>query len=101
MLGNMLVPSDIEILEHWLQMDSLDLDSLSVFLKNCVHLRNFLIVHLEVLLSSERCVIDSYWSNSSLWNLLDTIGCKSRVNVSAEFNVVEHLLWVVGFVLFS
>jgi len=33
MLGNVLVPGDIEILEHWLQMDSLDLDSLSVLLR--------------------------------------------------------------------
>ena len=101
MLGNVLVPGDIKILEHWLQMDSLDLDSLSVLLENRIYLRNFVIAHLEVLLSCERCIFDSYWSNSGLWNLLDTIGCKSRINISAELNVIEHLLWVVGLVLFT
>lgn len=101
MLGNVLVPGDIEILEHRLQVDSLDLDSLSILCENSVDLRNFFIVHLEILLSSERCVIDSYWSNSSLWNFLDTIGSESGVNIGAELNVVEHLLWVIGLILFT
>lgn len=97
----MLVSSDIEVLEHWLQVDSLDLDSLSVFSKNVVDLSNFILIHIEVLLSCKSSIFDSYWSNCCLWNFLDSISGEGRVDVCAELNVIEHLLWIVGLVFLS
>jgi hypothetical protein len=43
MFGNMLVLSNIEILEHWLQVDSLDSYSLSILFKDVVNLGGFLL----------------------------------------------------------
>ena len=99
MLCHMLVPSDVEILEHWLEVDSLDLNGLSVLIEDHVHLSNFLVGHTEILLSSKSSVIDSYWSNISCWHLLDTISSEGSIDISAELNVVEHNFWIVGLVL--
>lgn len=43
MFGNMLVLSNIEILEHWLQVDSLDSNGLSILFKDVVNLGGFLL----------------------------------------------------------
>lgn len=43
MFGNMLVLSNIEILEHWLQVDSLNSYSLSILFKDVVNLGGFLL----------------------------------------------------------
>lgn len=59
---------------------------------------NFIISHIEVLLSGEGGVSDGYWSNSCSWDFLDSVGGESLVDVGAELNVVEHLLWVIGLV---
>ena len=99
MLGHMLVPSDVEILEHWLEVDSLDLHGLSVLIEDHVCLSNFLVGHTEILLSSKSSVIDSYWSNISCWHLLDTISGEGSIDISAESNVIEHNFWIVGLVL--
>jgi len=99
MLGHMLVSSNVKILEHWLQVDSLDLDGLLVFTKDHVHLSNFFIGHTEILLSCEISIVDSYCGNSGRWHLLDAIGSEGRVDVSAESNVVEHRFWIICLVL--
>ena len=101
MLGHMLVLGDIEILEHWLQMDSLDLNSLSVFFKDHINLANFIIGHIKILLSSKGCVLDSYWGDRGCWNLLDAVGGKSGVDIRAELNVVEHKLGIARLVPLS
>jgi len=95
----MLVLGDIEILEHWLDVNSLDLHCLSILIENHVEFVNFLVGHTEILLSSESSVIDSYCSNISSWHFLDTISSKGSINISAELNVIEHNFWVVGLVL--
>lgn len=94
MLGNMLVLSDIEVLEHWLQVNSLDSHGLSILLKDVVDLSNFLVGHFKVLSSSQGCVLDGYWSNDGSWDLLNAVGGESTVDICAKFDVVEHMLWV-------
>ena len=101
MLCNVLILGNIEVLEHWLEVNSFDLDCLSVLFKDHVDLSNFFIGHVEVLLSGKCGVIDSYWSNSSSWNFLDAVGSESSVDIGTEINVVEHVFWVICFVLES
>ena len=38
MLGDMLILGDVKVLEHWLQVDSLDSDSLLVLLEDGIDL---------------------------------------------------------------
>jgi len=49
MLSDMLVLGDIKVLEHWLQMDSLDPDSLPVLLKYLLDKRKLLLSDIKVL----------------------------------------------------
>ena len=96
MLSHMLVLGNVKVLEERLQVDSLDLDGFSVFLEDHVHLSDLIIGHIEVLLSGESSVSDGYWSDRCSWLLLDSVGGESLIDVRAELNVVEHLLWVIG-----
>jgi hypothetical protein len=81
MLGNMLVSGNIEVLEHWLQVDSLDLDSLLVLSKDHVDLSNLHISHIKILLSGKSGVVDGYCCNISLWNLLDAVSSESSIDI--------------------
>ena len=56
-------------------------------------------IHVEVLLSGESGVFDSYRSNGGGRNLLDSVSGESSVDVGTEFNVIEHILLVWGPVL--
>lgn len=77
----MLVSGSIEVLEHWLQVDSLDLDGLSVLSKDYVDLGKFIISHIKVLLSGESGVIDGNCRDRGGWNLLDTISSEYSIDV--------------------
>ena len=99
MLGNMLVLGDVEILEHWLEMDSLNADGLSILLQNILDIAHLSIVDVEVLSSGEDSVINSDWGDLSNWILLNTIGGKGTVNSGAESLVVEHVFGVIGLIL--
>lgn len=96
MLGHMLVLGNVKVLEKRLQVDSLDLNGFSVLLENHVHLSDFFISHIEVLLSGESSVSNGYWGDSCSWLLLDSVGSESLIDIGTELNVVEHLLWVIS-----
>ena len=74
MLGNMLVLGDIEILEHWGKMDSLDLNAFLVLSEDILNSGDFILRHVEVLSSSMYSVIDSDSGNLLGWILLDSVG---------------------------
>jgi hypothetical protein len=97
----MLVSSDVEILEHWLHVDSLDYDCLLVLFKDVRKSLDLIFRHVEVLSSCESGVVDSYRGDSSSWNLLDSVSSESSIDVGAEKNVIEHDFWVSGLVLKS
>lgn len=90
----MLVLGDIEILEHWCQVDSLNGNTLSVFCKSCIDACNFLFRHIKILSSGLDSVVNSHWSNFGGWRLLDAIRCESSVDTGAEINVIEFLISV-------
>lgn len=73
MFGNMLVLGDIEILEHWGQMDSLNLNAFLVFLEDVLNSSDFLWSHVEVLSSSIDGIVNSYSCYFLGWILLNTI----------------------------
>ena len=92
MLGDMLVLSDVEVLEHRLKVDSLDSDGLSVLFKDVVDLSLLLGGDVEVLSSSWNCGFDGYWSNRCCWLLLNAISGEDAVDIVAELMVVDHVL---------
>ena len=92
MLGDMLVLSDVEVLEHRLKVDSLDSDGLSVLFKDVVDLSLLLGGDVEVLSSSWNCGFDGYWSNRCRWLLLNAISGEDTVDIVAELMVVDHVL---------
>ena len=62
-LGNMLVLGDIEILEHWFQMNSLDDDGGSVFGQDVVDGITFSWGHFKILSSGKGGVVDGDWEH--------------------------------------
>ena len=97
MFGNMLVLGDIEILEHWGQVDSFNGNTSLVFLECLLDAITFFWSHFKVLSSCLDCVIDGHWRNLGGWSLLDTVRCESSVDASTEINVIEFS--ISGFVL--
>lgn len=96
MLSDMLVLSNVEILEHWLQVDSLDSYGLSILFKNEIDVGFFSVSDIEILSSSQNSVIDGYWSNRCCWLLLDAIGGENGVDAVAESVVVDHVFGISG-----
>ena len=94
MLGNMLVLRDVEVLEHWCQVDSLDGNTLLVFLECGIDASTFLFCHFKVLSSCLDCVINGHGSNLGSWSLLDAVRCESSVDAGTEINVIEFLISV-------
>ena len=93
-LSDMLVLGNVEILEHWLQVDSLDSYGLSILLEDEIDVGFFSIRDFEVLSSSHNSVIDGYWGNRCCWLLLDAIGGENGVNAVAESMVVYHVFGI-------
>ena len=97
----MLVLSDIEILEHWLDMNSLNCNSFSVLSENTVDLISFFLSEIEVLSSGEFSILNSYSIDLCKWSLLDAISSECTINAGTEILVVEHLLWISSSILSS
>lgn len=92
----MLILSNIEILEHWFKMNSLDSHGLSVLSKDWINGIAFSLSHLKVLSSSKGSVFNSNWENWSLWIFLDSVGSESTVDAVAEGLVVNQEFWVIS-----
>lgn len=97
-LGDVLVPCDVEILEHWLEMDPLDSNSLLILVDDSLKHVLLLLVELEVLSASWHRVLVCNWSHSHQRLLLDAVGSKSTVDARAELFVVDHELRIGRFV---
>jgi len=97
----MLVLSDIEILEHWLEMNSLNLNCSSVLSENIVDLISFFLSEIEVLSSGEFSILNSYSIDLGKWSLLDAISSECSIDAGTEILVVEHLLWISSSILSS
>lgn len=101
-LGNMLVACNIEILEHWLQMNSLDSNCLFVLGKNTANHCFLLLGEVQVFAACLHSVINGNWSDLGQWVLLDAISCESSVNTGAEVFIVYHVLCIIrSFVFLS
>merc|ERR1711937_657294 len=99
MLGDVLVVGDIEVLEHWLDVNSLNADSLSVLSKDASDHGLLLLIEVHVLASGKDGVVVGDWSNVGIWILLDSVGGESRVDVGAEVLVANEVLWISSLVL--
>jgi len=97
----MLIFSDIEILEHWFQMNSLDDDGSSIFTENFVNAIAFILGHSEILSSCKSGVINGNWMNWSSWIFLNSVSGESTVDGMAESLVVNEEFWIVGSIFFS
>lgn len=95
---HMAVLRDVEVLEDWLQVNAVVLNSSTVLFKNVV---NFMIVidACKVLATSEKGVILSDWSNARSGSLVNALDCEGCVDVCDEVNVAEEALWVTSLVL--
>ena len=100
-LGNMLVLCNIEVLEHLLEVNSLDLNCLGILAQNILDHLLLLSSHLEVSLSCRDSVSNSHGLHNSLGHFLNAVGGESTVDVSAEVLVVEHRYCFVSLVLGS
>lgn len=107
-LGDVLILCDIEVLEHWLQVNSLDLDSGPVLLHDVADDLLLLRSHVQVLPSGRHGVLDRDRCHLGKRGLLDTVGGEGAVDVVAEVGVIEegiravHGAWVeFGLVLES
>ena len=98
MFSNMLILGNIEILEHWFQMNSLNHNSGSVFGQNLVDCITFFLVHSEILSSGKGSVVVGNWVHGGCWIFLDSVGGESRVDAMAESFVVNQIFWVLGLV---
>lgn len=94
-LSDVLVLGDIEILEHWLQVDPLDLDSGSVFFHDIADHLLLLWSHVEVLSSGGNSVVHGHRCDLSQWSLLDAVGSEGAIDVVAEVSVVKEGVWAV------
>ena len=98
MLGNMLIFRNIEILEHWLEMDSLDCNCLSVLSKDASDLIGLFWSNFQVLSSGHNGIFSGDWINGSSWSLLNTVGSEGAVDGVAEGLVVDEEIWVIGLI---
>lgn len=96
MLGNVLVLSDIKILEHWFQVNSPNDNSFLVLIEDIGDGVLFLLGHIQVLSSGESGVVLGNSGNNSLWILLNSISGEGRVNAVAESLIVDQKFWVVS-----
>lgn len=101
MFGDMLVTCNIEVLEHWLNMNSLDSNGFPVLIKNTVKHLLLLSSELQVLSSGEHSVINSDGGNLCLWIVLDAISSESGIDTGAEVFVIHHVLGVIWCFVFS
>ena len=95
--GNVAVFSAIKILEHRLQVNTSDLDSSTVLVKNSSQLF-FDRGALEVLATCEQSVVLGYGRDTDCGCLVDTGSGECLVDACNEGNVVKETLGVVGLV---
>jgi len=96
------VLSSVEVLEERLQVDALNLHSVSVFVHDGLELSLIVVdTRLEVLAASkERVVLCNGW-HAGVGGLFDSASGEGLVDALREGDVVEELLWVVGLILFG
>lgn len=89
MLGYVLVASDVEILEHLLQVNALDLNSLAVLLQDRQDHLLLLWCHFQILASGWDCKRVSDWLHNCKRIFLDAVCGEGRVNIGAKIDIVE------------
>ena len=97
-LRNMLVMSDVVVLEYRFQMNALVFNSNLVFLENLIDSLLILLAS-KVLSTSKKRISRLDCGNSGCWCLVNASDCESTVHVCNEVSVTEETLGVRGFVL--
>jgi len=97
----MLILGDIEILEHWLEMDSLDDNCLSVLIENSIDFIGLFLSNFKILSSCQNGVISGNWVDNSSWSLLNTICGECTVYIMAESLIIDEEIWVICLIFIS
>jgi len=94
----MTVAGDVVVLEDWLEVDALVLNSCFVLFKDHVNLL-FILATSEILATGKKGVTRSNGSNSRGWVFVNTNNCECFVDIGAEIDVSEESLGVSSLVL--
>ena len=97
--GHMAILGDIKVLEHWLQVDSHGLHSMSVLIQDLVNLRAKSWVRSQILSPCKEGVVLGDSGDLSGRCLVNSLDGESFVDVVHELSVPEESLWVVAAVL--
>ena len=95
----MLILCDIEILEHWLEMNSLDNNCFSVLIEDSIDFVGLFLSDFKVLSSCQNGIFSSHWVDNSSWSLLNTICGKCTVDIVAESLVIDEEIRVISLIL--
>lgn len=98
-LCHMTILSDIVVLEHRLQVNTLVFNGCSVFFKDVINLGSVLSRSSKVLSASQKSVILGDSCNSCRWSLVNSLNGECSVDICNEVFVAEEALWVCSLIL--
>jgi len=94
----MTVASDVVVLIHRLEVDTLVFNFRAVLIQNGFNLVTEW-TSSQVFPASQKSIILCDRGNACCWSLIDSLDRERRVDVFAEFCVAEETLWVISLVL--
>ena len=100
MFGNMTIFGDVKILEHWFEMNSHDINCISVSWKDLIQI-NTMHTILKVLSSGKKSIIGSLSSHCYLRIFVNASDCECFVDTSGKIYVIEENFGIVGFVFIT
>lgn len=97
-LSYVAIASDVVVLKHRFEVNSLVFDSSFVLFENLVNLVLILFTS-QVFAAGEKSVTRSHCCDSCRRRLINTSDRKGSIHVCTEVNIAEEALWVCCFVL--